>query len=292
MVRAYRRLCVSTLQCLHLPAPLPLAPDPAPTSIMFPRLHPEDEFAGMISWAFYFQSWNRCASGSLPHKRRKMDPECGQQLAAQIEPTAPKRCSSQGWQQENLAQLAAMLTVQKTSALQLLAAWVIRGQAGGISSLGPSFTEILSTEWLTKVSAPVPPKPSRPCPGLPTEGGLAGDLQTLGAEQQEGRGPAATRRGHSLKASGQGLVDRAFLKVFVLRSGCGSELDQVAGVTFKRPPVSRRVVGSTLSRHSVRLTSKCGVTDGCKNWRGRCILVLGSFNPPRSAPMLKMRKKA
>lgn len=156
-----------------------------------------------------------------------MDPDCGQQLEAQIEPTAPKRCPSQGWQQENLAQLAAMLTVQKTSALQLLAAWVIRGQASGISSPGPSFT--LSTKWLTKVSTPVPQKPSGPCPGLPTEGGLAGDLQTLGAELQEGRGPAATRRGHSLKASGQGLVDRAFLKVFVLLSGCGSELDQVAG---------------------------------------------------------------
>lgn len=100
----------------------------------------------MISWASYFQNWSRCAAGFLSGRRRNTDPECGQQLAAQPEPTALKRCPSQGWQQENLAQLAATLTVQKISALQPLAAWIIRGQAGGMSSGGPSFTEILSAE--------------------------------------------------------------------------------------------------------------------------------------------------
>lgn len=107
---------------LHLLVPLPLTLDPALTSIMLPRLHPDDEFAGMISGAFYFQSWSRCAAGSLSRRRRKTDPECGQQLVAQPEPTAPKRCPSQEWQQENLAQLVATLTVQKISALQPLAA--------------------------------------------------------------------------------------------------------------------------------------------------------------------------
>lgn len=94
-----------------------------------------------------------------------------------------------------------MLTMQKISALQPLAAWTDRWCV----SPGPGFTRILSAEWLAEVSAPV--SLSRASYSGRLSRGR--DLQTQGTEQEDNTGPLATRRGHTLKS--QGLGGRALL---------------------------------------------------------------------------------
>lgn len=106
------------------------------------------------------------------------DPECGQQVATDWA-HCPKEMSLPGVAEEYLAQLANMLTMQTISALQPLAACTIKGQTGGPSSLGPSFTKIWSMEWLAEVSAPVS-SAIQALSGAAHRGSLGqgGDLQT------------------------------------------------------------------------------------------------------------------